>query len=599
MKSLQTSTFIDPSLKLNYQQTLYSVAKAHIEQGISIIPVMGLWAAGQNAKNPRFCVPGWKQYQTQLATQLELEEWFLRRNFGGVAIVLGNISNRVVLEFDDAAIAAKFAAEFPHLTKTYTVRSATRGLPHFYFVPPNDVTLKSYGIAGSVELRANGQIVVTAPTKIDSNPYTVINNNDSIHLTATEWRDIHEFIRQYRPEPQITKSKTVIPVSTNPDEAQLVALYQENLHIYNARNTALFHSAVAARKGRWTENKINSILAPIYANTLPMQLHSSESYNQRYDEAVKTIRSAFNRNVTEKIIGLPTAVREYLLQNKLVSLARVLDCLYLNGYQENDILTESKLTELCKTYKISRKTVRAALQSSYIKKLSITPYSDLTDSANGIFVPILHSDRMSYNTLRVLGCKTGTKNKKPGRPSTSAVNYVVPTIDEICELCGVENKWSDRLTLADLSSSKAYRSGVNRGLFQRRPQQYTKSWLAKRIGVKYRTIRNYIKADPDIITDPQYDRIRLQFDTIDLHMPDSHESFDYGVWLEVNGEKRPPYREIALHHLRNREQIYLVRQKASHYSYSETSVIRQSPITQEYKVVKLLSEDTTEDQEQS
>src|SRR5690606_28350388 len=88
--------------------------------------------------------------------------------------------------------------------------------------------------------------------------------------------------------------------------------------------------------------------------------------------------------------------------------------------------------------------------------------------------------------------QTTKGDKTPGRP---AQQYIIPSIDRLCQLFVVESKGADPITLKDIQSAKSYRSALNRELIRRRSGKYSQKWLGDRIGVTPRTIQRYIERE--------------------------------------------------------------------------------------------------------
>jgi hypothetical protein len=82
---------------MNETPTVMNFAKKYIGAGISIIPIRR-----DGSKAP--CVREWTPYQQRLANDLELRQWFARKQPYGIGVVCGAVSgNLETLDFDDEA----------------------------------------------------------------------------------------------------------------------------------------------------------------------------------------------------------------------------------------------------------------------------------------------------------------------------------------------------------------------------------------------------------------------------------------------------------------------------------------------------------------
>jgi hypothetical protein len=125
--------------------------------GFSVLPLRG--------KRPLLCA--WKAYQTAPPSRSTLHRWASAGLFQNVGIVCGAASGGpVVLDLDGEAAYAAFAARFPHLAATYTVRTGSGEGHHVYLlsgrVPPSTRALGTP--YGNLELLSTGRQVVAPPS---------------------------------------------------------------------------------------------------------------------------------------------------------------------------------------------------------------------------------------------------------------------------------------------------------------------------------------------------------------------------------------------------------------------------------------------------
>ncbi len=128
---------------------LLTYAQEYINYGFSIIPI-------GSDKKP--LIP-WKEYQTRIATQQEIELWTNNPNITGLAVVTGKISDIFVLDCDDECELGNYP-----LPSTPTVMSGS-GM-HHYFQYPRDIEVKNtVNILPHVDIRGEGGYILLPPSK--------------------------------------------------------------------------------------------------------------------------------------------------------------------------------------------------------------------------------------------------------------------------------------------------------------------------------------------------------------------------------------------------------------------------------------------------
>ena len=102
----------------------------------------------------------WKRYQYEHATPADLDHWFGLEDWRP-GIVCGAVSGLVVVDCDDAATAASFAAS----ASASPLRQRTRrGVHHVYRHPHGDQPRNQQRVGGqAIDVRANGGYVVAYP----------------------------------------------------------------------------------------------------------------------------------------------------------------------------------------------------------------------------------------------------------------------------------------------------------------------------------------------------------------------------------------------------------------------------------------------------
>jgi hypothetical protein len=133
---------------------LLQAALEYHRRGWSIIPI----AAG--AKNPpkRF---RWKPYQTRQPEESLLRQWFANGTAGGIAVVLGDVSDLVCRDFDTMGAYEQWVANHPDLAATLPTAATARGR-HVYFRS----SYRGYVDLGDGELRGDsGHYCLLPPSR--------------------------------------------------------------------------------------------------------------------------------------------------------------------------------------------------------------------------------------------------------------------------------------------------------------------------------------------------------------------------------------------------------------------------------------------------
>src|SRR5215207_6553319 len=100
-------------------QQLFGAAISYSYLNYSVIPVFG----NIQLERAKVAAVDWKPFQSRKATEKDFNEWFKKQEFGGLAIVTGNISRLIVLDFDEQWLGDEFARRFPLLTQTRVIES--------------------------------------------------------------------------------------------------------------------------------------------------------------------------------------------------------------------------------------------------------------------------------------------------------------------------------------------------------------------------------------------------------------------------------------------------------------------------------------------
>lgn len=564
----------------NFSVFLHNSAYMFKAFGWSIIPLVGSVNV-LRAKSPALST--WRAYQSRIATDAEIDEWFLKKQHQALGIVLGAVSQLVVLDIDDPGRAKDFASQCLDLTDTFTVRSGNRELPHYYFHLPSDLYVTSRCKAG-VELRSDGQYVVAPNMQIDGKHWTPINTRKPRSLTKRDLSRILAFmgVSNHSPMAKRAKQPSEPNLSTsNPKSetsefklspAGLIRRY-EKLASEIGRNNALFNLSCFARDCGWSKERVQSTLTKAHINHPPMQSHVIESASQRQREAMATITSVFNRPprfkpAPTKINAeqLPNGVREKLLQLGFINVARVLDGLLMSDYESGQLLSASEVYASIGHLGIGRNTIyetlKAVVDGHAVFEAHVSPEPPSTH-ANAV-------RRFAEKTNQCLIDRVAKAGKIRGR---KIQQYVMPSIDALCRWLNVNVTIGDTLPESALASPKAYREALHIALIKRAPAQYSRQWQSSRLGVSKDSVRRYEKARK-VIVQAMYRMWQLGWHNLKNIVPD--EPIDGHFVEDESGKRYPPIMALIRQLLaRGRRLIYKI-QAANFYMMPNTHSIEIS-----------------------
>ena len=583
-------------LNLNTFQTLLTAAEAYFHLGYAVIPLLG----DIDPTRPKVAARAWSVYQQRLATLDEIGSWFSPT--GGAAalgIVTGRISRLVVLDFDSPDLLADFRRRFPDLLETRTVTSAGRGLPHLYFHLPPHLRLSSQKRQG-VDLLSDGRYVVAPPSTINDQAYRLTRGGMPRLLTEYDIQRLQAFVGKTQemaggsnPAPTERKIKgegkangALTPIQINSVEKNLrssptpqplslpleiptqgTASKTTRDHLYGlyqywrsktARNEALFRTALYARDHGWDESRTRRALAALHINQTSVNpIKETQAIRQR--EAYATIRSVFSRparlitpsptlhqqrsqahSADSRIQGretLPNSVREALMQRKLTYVIRTFEGLLLAGFRAGMGFTADQAIHALKGV-VGRDSIYNALNAIAPNGLPFFPQR----------IPSAHPKASSEaanqkSRLKTKKCFFVTE-KKSGikKRGIQSRRFKMPTINDLCRMLGVKSSGSDVLTRDDLMSAHQTRMALHRELIKRRPGEYSRRWLANRLGVTRRTLDTYNRLIP-IRTRATYHETALSWTSIDPLLTDEILA---GAFIEtLTGKKYPALRAVA------------------------------------------------------
>lgn len=548
-------------------------AWVQVAKDYSVIPVYG----DADSERPKVAAIAWTEYQHRQPTPSELRSWFVERQYHGLAIVTGTVSNLIILDFDTLPAFNRFCQQLPQLIDTYTVKSR-RG-HHLYFRLRPGLSVPSRKGPG-VDLLSDGKYAVAPPTCINGWVYKALRQAEVYTLTEDDAKGILAFFGSATtPElPSVPEFAASMPVYTPAEKksksspARLLTDYDlVSRYRYRAdsegRNEALFHISLMARDYGWAVEDALNYLVDVHAKQPAGKSHQHETNAQRRREAMATIQSAFSRSARpcrqrdhDNNAQLPNSVRETLLQIGLTCVVRVLEGLRLTGIEPGQpVIINEALQKL---------EGRVGRDSIYRAFNAVTPdgqrlFDHLPPRTPNPATADIEQHETHYKKCFVVTPQKPGKIQR-GRP---AQVFIMPGNLDLCRKLSIKASISDPLTLEDLQGAKQTRQAVHRELIKRRPGQYPCRWLARRLGVCPRTLQAYNREIP-IQVRPMYLEMPVTWST--LHrIPDDFEVT--GTFLEdAVGKRYPARRDIAIRLLRKGHFVIHKRRDVNYYSYGDT-----------------------------
>lgn len=499
--------------------------------GYSVIPTNGKVAA-----------VSWKDYQRRQPSQSEIQNWFHDAPGKALGIITGRVSRLAVLDFDDEALFKVFKVLHPHLVDTRIVKTQ-RGYHLYFHVPENSYIRSQHG--KGIDLQFEGCYVIAPPSVVDGYEYKLIQGGKPRCLTSTDYDALSAFMvqlsdkatnRHIKPENRL-KGRFRATGSRLRDDGRSQAkrtLTGKDLQaIYRAmapsegRNNALFRMACLGRDHGLSEDAVMLALV----NTHVVQ--SGERYEtqqKRRSEAIRTIRSAFSKparlvrhSPSNSANQLTNLIREKLMTLKLTCVIRVLDGLRMCGVQPGATFTKLDVIDYLKGI-VGEWSIRRALNA----QIQIPLPSEPSNPKNAV--------AKDTGASTIIKCFLITR-KKPSNV-TSPIIYVMPSNSDLAELLRVpDSHIIDELVPEDLISARSTRKSLHRCYLRRRPGQYPMRWLANRLGLTKRSLRNYHRDQLEI-------RRQDLFSTTNIHWNNLSEIPDErphgGFFLEDEQGKRYP-----------------------------------------------------------
>lgn len=531
----------------------------------------------------------WKWAQARRADLHEVARWLTDSQIM-LGIVTGAISRLMVLDIDDPTLYNKFTKQHHKLANTLTIRTA-RGY-HLYFTTPAGADVPSQTGQG-VDLQGEGRYVV-APysTRPDGTHYQRHSGSKPLLLSLDDIKRVMAFVERTHPTDATQPIQTITSGTAICSEAEIVTLYRYLVSDDRGRNNALFAAACHARDHhrpqRWSEAALVShhVAAP------PPPGHVVETNQQRIREARATIASAYSKPARAPLMRrssykqVPNVAREALIERECDTAAQLLDALYARfGVGAVLSLAEVRhvLRDLMSDYAI--RSGWKVLKTHHIIVMLCNKFcrgycecrrrlpGDVADS-KATNSPNPSRPKLINHTAYGLD---GINHHHLSRQTYNCDLYQVPNPVAVCAALGIPfNPVSDALALEDLRSPSAYRQALLDSFVERRPGQHTQSFLARKLGVCTRTIRNYCQ-QLGIVIHPMETQTAIGWHNIKTVPLKPPESDAYGVYLRLLGQVYPPVRAIAIKALKRGYTPILCHRGPNHYSKPEAQITVTTP----------------------
>jgi hypothetical protein len=596
-----SSTRIDS----DYLNSLHRQAIHWLNQGVNVVPFWG------DRKPNKAKQPAVNEYRdnlyTQRTTNEDVDKWFGPNGDeeAALGIITGEISQLVILDFDNADLAERFAAEHPELTDTYTELSAGRGLPHYFYRLPIGSEYRSRKKEGAADWLANGCVCIVAPTQIDGKAYQPRTGNIR-NLTNSEFHKINRWLDTHLPIGQPLEISSRAGVVAGCDgwlASMIVKLVKEG----NSRNESLFRTALLANTTGIIQDSAVEQLLQTFVDLPAPAGHARQTKKQRQEECLRTIQSAYRYTPKGKI---PNSVREHYLQKKQGNVARALDLLALR-WSPGTKITHSDARRFLEENGMGNKTALKVVpeiarlgqdedaHNSLVKRsttganaAAIQPEKEV---AQGKSVSLVSKIPRGTNDLKVSQTNVtesdtlDTKPKKyqnlnPQARKGKGETLVIPSAETLCRVLGVPNKGSDVLPITAMRSNAEYRAALEETYLRRTQNTTTARKTAKRFNVTKKTARKTLRRIRATETpQPPKQELIAQGD-MTLFDPDSISALKArGAYLETDTGRRFQIRpEFAQEAWERGEQVYLTSPMPTLFGAPQPSVIIANPTKPDY-----------------
>jgi hypothetical protein len=500
-------------------------------------------------------------------TQTQLDAWFADNEVKSYAVLCGKISgNLFLLDFDDKKEYRNFKQQFPQIAKTLTVR--TRRGYHVYL--RSEKTVSAQKIRGG-DLLGEGTYAIGPGSIIKQRRYVIDTHQSIYQLQANELEQLLQKLRLSTRSYNKPTQQTNQPCQSSETTSQTIIRQFQILAPKQGRNKALYQVANTAHALKIPLLCIKHALSQAYAQEKAHWNHAPETQQSRLKEAERTLKSAYRNkkakiptNRTINIGRLPTAIREEILkksasknkQGLLVKSSstpgRLLEALLLEGTKIGETFTIKEAQEIGSKYNLSAKGIYQVLR----QEKGITPTGERLFRIVKYHPPVGETDK---GTIKEHYSDADIDNRMPfSEQSTSAVRtrgrqtqfmFVMPSIEELCDMYNVIPQSWDDLDASDLMSAKAYKEAIHREYVRRVAPEQSVTYMANRLGCHPRSIYRY-DASLNVQVTPIFGFTPLNWTNVDN--PDFYSEtycnhVTPGQWLQrVDGKRFPALKGIAI-----------------------------------------------------
>ena len=496
----------------NLRRDLVARAKKLVAEGYSVIPILGDASASEPKKPSR----QWRGFQKRIAGSAEIDALFDDRALA-LGVVCGQVSQLLVIDFDDHLRYQRFCRHLPQYAETYTVK--TRRGYHLYFRTGEKVPTHQFD---GGDIKGEKSYVVAPPSVIGGFKYESIKGCGPASLDRASL----DCILNYFQVGSVGAGEPLWAGDHCP-KADIRAMYRR-LSKSVGRNNALYRCASLARRDGLSRQETELRLLGLHIEAAGSSGQRRERRADRVEEGRRTITSAFAGVGSGHVAGegIPNSVRECLLRAQgSASVARLLDILCAEGWLSERYFRMKDAIDVCGRYGMNRKSVMAALTGEHSifngRQIIARRYVEYLDSG-------------------------GLKSGKRGRPVQ--LLFQAPSVGRLLGLLGVSWTPSDDLGSKDLSSGHAYRRALHREYVKRLSPAVPMAVLAERIGVSARTLRRY-NSQLGVHVSQRVGRFGLTWESLQC-LPRLERGWSKrqtpGYWLaHGDGSRLPAWRHIG------------------------------------------------------
>ncbi|MBK8025003.1 MAG: bifunctional DNA primase/polymerase [Chloroflexi bacterium] len=489
---------------------VHTAALLCVERGWSVIPLIG----GDDPARGKTPAAAWSRYRGRQPSSGELRRWFESCKHSAHGIVCGRLSQLIVLDFDDEAVAEHFRQRFPDLAETFSVRSGMRGTPHLYY--HTNFPVASRRFQGG-DLKGEGGYVIGPGAIIAGRTWTVAQDAPVLAITPDLQMAVLDFLGVTDDLDRSSEHNSLAHIHEI-KEAVVVQKYRREAARTGQRNNTLFRMACQLRDEGVSRDWTLRCLAQTHAEQPARSGAACERLDRRVREAEATISSAYRRPPRREHPKpraadagnqpLDNSIREALLQRPdCAAFLRVYEGLRMLGVKAGSTFTRQGALQQLKGI-VGDYSLRKALH------LSIDGITPAFSAHPPGFQPIQGPE----NKAKRCFVPQQEPTRSPNPAHRPAAQYRMPSIEELRTWLGVQPTAGDPVEIDELRSPKTYRQALEQEFIRRRPEQYPQEWLAQRLGVSTRSIYSYHRAE-GVIAEPCFITTPLTWNNYERMLP--------------------------------------------------------------------------------